>query len=826
MLMRSALPSISARLAVVGSQRRQAWAGVHATNMQRQLPSAQPGRGHRLTRQPTSAQPKKQIAEAFFLSQILALQAALAEAESDITAISVAIAHHARALTGADGGAVEQRIGDELILLGAVGDLDIPPSQHWHSMESFSGLALHLGMPLRCDDTWSDPRINQGRARALSTRAALAAPLRLPDGTDGVLLVTSREPNAFGARDEDALRMLHGFLRTAMRHAVAYAAGALAKQEHLHQALSRHTLDLVSIIDPAGLIQYVSPSHLAVLGYRPEELLGTMARTLMHPDDLERIERAFASVSSGPGKPVSFEARLRRADGSWRLMEMTIIDQGNDGMVPGVIVNAHDVSERAAAEAALRAREEQLRTLIAHLPVTLFAIDAGGVYTLSEGRGLAAIGRRPGEIVGRSVEDVWAGNGEAIDSVRRTLAGAATTTLVTTSGVTMESKLTPVRDADGAITGLIGVAADITEQVRATQSLQASEQSFRALVDHAPVGICILGSTGAVEAINPAFRSLLGIGEDEMLGRTLAERFPGIPAGPLIGDPAEGVEVEVRALDGRSRTCLITIAPLRDADPEEKRALFLIDVTEQARARRHSEHARAAAEQLAQLRSDFVAAVSHELRTPLTAIVGYAELLQAHWSMIDEGRRLEQISRIVLSANRQKQLVDDLLLLSRAESETSIQQAEAVALVRLVERAAAEVRGAYGEQQITLEGPLALCVLAEQGHAVRIVVNLLDNAAKYSPEGSPITVSWGHEGPLAYVLVRDWGPGIPERGRTQLFTRFGRIPGSRIRAGRVGTGLGLYIARRLAEAMGGTLDLAETGPEGSTFRLCLRLAGG
>ena len=774
---------------------------------------------------PSSLHPKKPRAERFFLDQILTLQAALAEAGSDIAAISVAIARHARALTGADGGAVEQRVGAELFMLGAVGDLDIPSSQHWHSMESFSGLSLQLGMPLRCDDTRTDPRINQERARVLRTRSALVIPLRLPDDTDGVLLVTSRVPNAFGAPDEDALRMLHGFLRTAIQHATAFASEALAKQENLYQALSRYTLDLVSIVDPDGFIQYVSPSYLAVLGYRPEDLVGTVARNLMHPDDLEKVEHAFAGLFTGSEAIARYEARLRHADGSWRLLEMTIIDQGRHGVVPGLIVNAHDVSERAVAEAALRAREEQLRTLIAHLPVILFATDANGVYTLSEGRGLAAIGRQPGEIVGQAVEDVWTDSPEAVDSVWRTLAGEATTIMVTTDGVTLASRLTPVRDAGGAITGLIGVAVDITEQLQANQSLQASEQSFRSLVDHAPVGICILGPEGAVEAINPAFRSLLGAGEEEMLGRTLGERFPSIPTDPMVEEPVAGVEVEVRALDGRVRTCVITVAPIRGAG-HEKRAIFLIDVTEQARARRQSEHARAAAEQLAHLRSDFVAAVSHELRTPLTAIVGYAELLQSHWSMIDEDRRLEQIGRIVLSANRQKQLVDDLLLLSRAESEIPAQQAEAGALIRLVERAVAEVHGAYGEQEITMEGPPEMRVLAEQGHAVRIVVNLLDNAAKYSPEGSPITVSWGQEGSLASILVRDRGPGIPERGRAQLFTRFGRIPGSRIRAGRVGTGLGLYIARRLAEAMGGTLDLAETGPEGSTFRLRLPLAGG
>ena len=100
----------------------------------------------------------------------------------------------------------------------------------------------------------------------------------------------------------------------------------------------------------------------------------------------------------------------------------------------------------------------------------------------------------------------------------------------------------------------------------------------------------------------------------------------------------------------------------------------------------------------------------------------------------------------------------------------------------------------------------------------------MDNAAKYSAEGSPIVVSWEPDGGCAILRVRDYGPGIPKQGREGLFTRFGRIAGSRTRAGRVGTGLGLYLGRQLAEAISGSLDLETTGPEGSTFRLCLPLA--
>ncbi len=232
----------------------------------------------------------------------------------------------------------------------------------------------------------------------------------------------------------------------------------------------------------------------------------------------------------------------------------------------------------------------------------------------------------------------------------------------------------------------------------------------------------------------------------------------------------------------------------------------------------------AAAQDLARLRSDFVATVSHELRTPLTAIVGYAELLQSHWAQLTDEERLERIDRIVASANRQQRLVEDLLILSRLEIGALAPKVRTILLGSLIERAADEVRSSYHGQQIAVEGPSWLQVQADPDRSVQVLVNIMDNAAKYSPEGSPVHIRFVKEGDTAIVLVRDEGAGISVEGRELLFTRFGRASGSRTRAGRVGTGLGLHLSRSLAQAMGGDLRLESTGPSGSVFRLTLPLA--
>lgn len=245
-----------------------------------------------------------------------------------------------------------------------------------------------------------------------------------------------------------------------------------------------------------------------------------------------------------------------------------------------------------------------------------------------------------------------------------------------------------------------------------------------------------------------------------------------------------------------------------------------------ARLYRAERERRRAAEELAQLRSDFLGAVSHELRTPLTAVVGFAELLRERWAVMDDAHRTGYLDRIVASANRQQRLVQDLLETSRIEAGVLQCARTTFPLRPLIERAASEVRAIYRGQRIDLDGPVDTLVEGDTERTLQILINLIDNAAKYSPEGSPVAVTWSREGGPVAVRVRDCGPGIPEPNRAMLFTRFGRLPGSRARAGRTGTGLGLYLSRMLAQAMNGDLALDATGPGGSTFQLRLPAGDG
>jgi len=384
---------------------------------------------------------------------------------------------------------------------------------------------------------------------------------------------------------------------------------------------------------------------------------------------------------------------------------------------------------------------------------------------------------------------------------------------------------------------LAGHVAAALERHELLHSLEAERQLLQTLLDTVPDHIYFKDRRSRIIRANNAHAAYIGLpGPAAEIGKSDFDFYPLDAAQALYdaeqemmrtGEPQVGIVEDHAAFAQRPCWIQATKVPIVQHGSVVGLVGISRDVTNLKRAEEVLARQAAAAEELAQLRSSFVATVSHELRSPLTAIVGYAELLEAQWGRLDDAARLKMLRSIVVSANRQKHLVEELLLLSRLDlGAATTASPEPTDLGRVVKRAADEIRTSYKGQAIALEGPAEVLVLADPDRTVQILVNLIDNAAKYSPEGSPVHVTWSRNCTHADVRVRDFGAGVSEQGREQLFTRFGRLPGSRIRAGRVGTGLGLYLARSFARVMQGDVELEATSPDGSTFRLSLPLAAG
>jgi signal transduction histidine kinase len=227
---------------------------------------------------------------------------------------------------------------------------------------------------------------------------------------------------------------------------------------------------------------------------------------------------------------------------------------------------------------------------------------------------------------------------------------------------------------------------------------------------------------------------------------------------------------------------------------------------------------------LSALRADFVSLVSHELRTPMAAVIGSARTLQQRWRELSPEQRESFLELIAGETGRLATLIGDVLDTSRIEAGTFSFRFTDVDLGELVRDSIATAQVGQDEVRLLAEvrDPLPR-VRGDFERLRQVLMNLIDNAVKYSPANGQVEVrAYGEDGRVR-VDVSDRGPGIAREDQGLIFEKFGRVAGGG--AHRPGTGLGLFIARSIAEAHGGSLDVWSAPEQGSTFTLDLPTAG-
>ncbi len=227
--------------------------------------------------------------------------------------------------------------------------------------------------------------------------------------------------------------------------------------------------------------------------------------------------------------------------------------------------------------------------------------------------------------------------------------------------------------------------------------------------------------------------------------------------------------------------------------------------------------ARAEREGAMQKQREFVADASHELRTPLTSVLANLELLQASLAGPGQSEDREVVDSALRSSRRMSRLVGDLLLLARADA-GRLDQHRRCDLAEIAGDAAAEAAPLMGERTLTVDNERPLRVEGSPDELHRMVLNLLDNAARHTPAGATIELSLREADGEAVVEVADDGPGIPAAMREQIFDRFVRGEGPADTAGGTGTGLGLAIVSAVAASHGGTVEAGESESGGALFR--------
>jgi len=330
---------------------------------------------------------------------------------------------------------------------------------------------------------------------------------------------------------------------------------------------------------------------------------------------------------------------------------------------------------------------------------------------------------------------------------------------------------------------------------------RTQKSAVDAFADGLDVGIFVCDSRAQIAYANRFAQILFGF--ENPLGRSLLAVTLSVELEHLAltaSDEKRVIETEITFSFPKERICLAR-AWTTD-DPPERVYLSLVDITELRRMER--------------VRKDFVANVSHELRTPMTVIRVYAE------TMIDEDSkalRAKYLPRIITEVDRLTSITHDLLVLSTAESGPIRKgPCELGGIVRYTLNLLAPQAEEKG-LKLTYEGPEDLDIEANASQMTQVIVNLVENALKYTNEGG-VDFRLEDQGEFVRFDVTDTGIGIPEDHLPRLFERFYRVDKARSRASG-GTGLGLSIVKHIVEAHGGSIHVDSAQNRGTTFSVVL-----
>jgi signal transduction histidine kinase/ActR/RegA family two-component response regulator len=372
---------------------------------------------------------------------------------------------------------------------------------------------------------------------------------------------------------------------------------------------------------------------------------------------------------------------------------------------------------------------------------------------------------------------------------------------------------------------------------------------FESLFQAAPGSYLVLDPDLVIVAVSDAYLRDTMTVREQIVGRELFEVFPDNPDDPeatgennlrasldrvrrdRVADTMALQQYDIRRPDADGGGFEVRFwSPVNSPVLEPDGTLAFIihsveEVTESVRAAKELRAAKEEADRANTAKSEYLSRMSHELRTPLNAILGFAQLLELE-ELTDEQR--ENLHYILSAARHLLALINEVLDIAAIEAGRLPLSLEPVAVAEVVAETVSLIRPLADQHEVLLVSPPVSCqvhVLGDRQRLKQILLNLLSNAVKYNRQGGRVELACGPaDGDRMRVAVRDTGPGIAPDAMGQLFVPFERLGSEQ--TGVEGAGLGLPLSKRLAEAMGGTLEVSSTAGQGSTFWVELPQAEG
>ncbi|MEW4368891.1 PAS domain-containing protein [Paenibacillus kandeliae] len=621
----------------------------------------------------------------------------------------------------------------------------------------------------------------------------------------------------------------------------------IRESERQYRMLSEHTMDLISThtADDQLNFLYASPSLTRLLGYEPDEMVGQSAVAYYHPEDRAVVQVYVQSILYAQEQhTVCYRFRHKQGHYVWLESSGTF---AADRMSPAggtVVAVSRDVSDRKFAEQQLLESEQRYKSLVEYNPSGVYSFDIEGrlfnLNPVAEIQSGYVTGKVEGVYFTDLIEDDDVHEAqEHFNKARMGLPQNYETTLIQSGGNRMEVNITNVPIiVGGQITGVFGIATDITESKRYVERIQSISEEYNLILSSVSEGIFGIDIAGRGMFINEAAARMLQLPREEFIGFPLQETVINARADGETYPPEQN-PVKLTLSDGQSRHAAEEVFFRRDGSSffvsyrinplfDRERIVGVVVVFSDRTNERAIMEAKEMAERAAYAKSQFISMISHELRTPMNAIIGMTELMHEA-SPDDEQRWYADI--VLQNSHELMRIMDDITDVHRLENGHLMLDEQIFDLHELMDNVYQLFLPLADDKQIKLHISIGQEVpRLARGDIVRlrqVLVNIVGNAVKFTDQGSvQIMVELSHlsreHGMLVDFRITDTGIGIPANRLNELFHSFSQVHQVMNRH-YGGTGLGLFISKNLIELMNGTIGVESREHSGSTFYFTIPL---